>query len=597
MARKLLLVLDLDGTLLDREMVAAHQQFDTRLPKGNHHNKWQGWARPDLGSFKNYAFANFTVALWTSAMPETADEIAKWLFSDAERDRLLFIWSRAECSTVNGNVRAKDLRKIWRDFKPYGPENTILLDDTRDKAFYTPANLLLIPTFQPRVFNEELIEDQGLLRAQSFLEIMMALGVEDVQTYLHDHSFPTNLEAHAWFRRSPSLPPQLQPFRKRQNQQSSAPGQPPPYSLNHQTGSSGPSRTTPSATDNVFETGGAQNASVKRPRDLISEQEAWSGILTCNFMQYAESECVTYPLGEAPKVTFEGKIKIDGLGRFSEPGVEDFMRGILMGFPKYALMVERGSGLWEGLWTDSCYKHSLWGWVGKFQKIYVLQRCWVRGAELGPFDNFDFIAVLRDLKVPTPAHYPLRHYHLSLDINIIPRPSTSAKRKWKKPTPTNTPNTTPTRNPNTADADKSPSTKSPLAKRQRDVAEEEDGKGKENAPISDSSPALQNETPAASASATQSSDPTPDLTTLKITFKNPTDFVSSQSLLSPLCNFQNVTSLSFHPAGQKKIVLLQFDDMETALAASDSVEQEVKKEEQSNRSILFPRVVDPFGFS
>ncbi|KAJ3234382.1 hypothetical protein HDU78_005876 [Chytriomyces hyalinus] len=182
--RKLLVVLDLNGTLVDR----LTKQHERRMASQNALCPKQSdltlercrvFLRPYLDVFLRFLLDNFHVAVWTSAISKNAHPMTEFIiepFGGAEA--LEFVWDRDQCildpipkkpfNTI------KDLRLIWREAQnpnlrnnetfddtlpdanlsiPFTPShvwdetNTILLDDSASKSCRTPLNHLLIPTF------------------------------------------------------------------------------------------------------------------------------------------------------------------------------------------------------------------------------------------------------------------------------------------------------------------------------------------------------------------------------------------------------------------------------------------------------------------
>lgn len=126
--QRLLLVLDLNGTLIYR--LRASQNYTPR---------------PCLSKFLEYAFANHSLLVWSSARPDNVRGICSRLFSPAQRDKLLGEWGRDTLGLTSAQYKAhsqvyKRLDRIWgngkfqyshHDFKAgkrWGQHNTLLID-------------------------------------------------------------------------------------------------------------------------------------------------------------------------------------------------------------------------------------------------------------------------------------------------------------------------------------------------------------------------------------------------------------------------------------------------------------------------------------
>ncbi|KAF2755185.1 HAD-like protein [Pseudovirgaria hyperparasitica] len=145
-ARKMLLVFDLNGTLVFRPNRDASR---SKL-------------RPGLDKFMEFVFANFHVMVWSSSKPENVETMCTLAFTDEQRDKLEAKWSRKQLRLsqqhYNSNVQVyKHLTWIF-DFKSskiYHPDhpnggrwdatNTILIDDSALKSAAEPYNLIEIP--------------------------------------------------------------------------------------------------------------------------------------------------------------------------------------------------------------------------------------------------------------------------------------------------------------------------------------------------------------------------------------------------------------------------------------------------------------------
>ena len=146
--RPLLLVIDLNGTLVDR-----NRRTGTFVE------------RPYLGPFLAYVLAHHTLLIWSSAQPENVRKVCQRLFSPAQRRQVIGEWGRDTLGLTPEQYREKvqvykRLDKIWGDDAigvchpdagrggGWDQSNTVLIDDSRVKAAAQPHNLLEIPEFK-----------------------------------------------------------------------------------------------------------------------------------------------------------------------------------------------------------------------------------------------------------------------------------------------------------------------------------------------------------------------------------------------------------------------------------------------------------------
>ena len=145
--QRLLLVLDLNGTLLHRSR--ASQNY---VP------------RPCLHEFLQYAFANHSLLVWSSAQPFNVRGICSRLFSQDQREMLLGEWGRDTLGLTSAQYKKKTqiykrLDRIWDNenlqcLHPnsglgarWGQHNTVLIDDSVLKASAQPFNHVKVPEF------------------------------------------------------------------------------------------------------------------------------------------------------------------------------------------------------------------------------------------------------------------------------------------------------------------------------------------------------------------------------------------------------------------------------------------------------------------
>lgn len=145
----MLIVMDLNGTLLFRP---------------NKHRPFNFVERPHAKRFLAYCLDTFYVAIWSSARPENVDKMVSQLLTPEQRERCLLIWARDRfgLSPTDYNSRIqvyKRLTAVWDEPRVtashpevatggrWNQTNTVLVDDSLEKARSEPFNLLEIPEF------------------------------------------------------------------------------------------------------------------------------------------------------------------------------------------------------------------------------------------------------------------------------------------------------------------------------------------------------------------------------------------------------------------------------------------------------------------
>ena len=145
--QRLLLVLDLNGTLLYRNKASSSYR-----------------PRNSLNPFLEYCLTNHSVLIWSSATPTNVEGVCKKLFNPRQRLQLLGEWGRDTLDLTSEEYYQKcqvykRLERIWegralRDSHPdhasggkWSQANTLLLDDSATKAQAQPHNLVELPEF------------------------------------------------------------------------------------------------------------------------------------------------------------------------------------------------------------------------------------------------------------------------------------------------------------------------------------------------------------------------------------------------------------------------------------------------------------------
>ncbi|KAI5367419.1 putative FCP1 domain, HAD superfamily protein [Septoria linicola] len=191
--RPLLVVIDLNGTLLKRTKFSGTNKFT---------------ARPYLYEFLSYVLANHKLMIWSSARPENVATMCSNLFTPEQRKQLVAVWARDTLrlsdKAYNEKVQVyKQLSWIWNDTKiqsanpdkeqMWGQSNTVLIDDSIDKAASEPHNLLEVEEFEGQP--EQIKSDSYLNEAMHYLSTLSCQV--DVSAYMSRHRFKVDSQAQS----------------------------------------------------------------------------------------------------------------------------------------------------------------------------------------------------------------------------------------------------------------------------------------------------------------------------------------------------------------------------------------------------------------
>ncbi|KAI4155419.1 MAG: hypothetical protein L6R39_001235 [Caloplaca ligustica] len=187
----LLLILDLNGTLLYR-------------PKASYHHQ----PRPSLEPFLKHCISKYKVLIWSSATPTNVTTICSKIFAPAERRLLLGEWGRDTLGLTPEQYAAKvqvykRLDRLWNmdgiqrahpDYASGGrwsQKNTLLLDDSVLKASAQPYNAVIVPEFTKA---DSKLRDPGgpdvLAQVIAYLET--ARVHDDVSSFARERPFRVN---------------------------------------------------------------------------------------------------------------------------------------------------------------------------------------------------------------------------------------------------------------------------------------------------------------------------------------------------------------------------------------------------------------------
>ena len=183
--RQLLVVLDLNGTLLHR------------IARGG----YAFAARPKVKEFLQYLLHNHKVMVWSSAKPENVQGMCKQLFTETElQTKLVAIWARdtlrIPAHAYNSKVQVyKRLSWVWQNkaIEAHHPDmmngywdqsNTVLIDDSVEKGASEPHNMICLEKFEDR---QDQKKSDVLGQVVKYLEVLKWEG--DVSAYMESLPF------------------------------------------------------------------------------------------------------------------------------------------------------------------------------------------------------------------------------------------------------------------------------------------------------------------------------------------------------------------------------------------------------------------------
>lgn len=184
----LLVVIDLNGTVLFRPDRRKSHSFRRR---------------PHTDTFVSYCVETFWVVFWSSARPENVRRMVETLVSPEQLTRVVAVWGRDRFGLTPDDYNArtqcyKRLTALWDDpvvrasfpadrpgfeGKCWDQGNTVLIDDSVEKARSEPHNAITIPEFTGDT-NESL---DILPKVHDYLNELCFQ--EDVSTYVRANPF------------------------------------------------------------------------------------------------------------------------------------------------------------------------------------------------------------------------------------------------------------------------------------------------------------------------------------------------------------------------------------------------------------------------
>lgn len=156
--RRKLLVLDINGLLLER---IFPKDVKGELPRkaDTHQNGRLIFLRPHSRSFVSWCVERFAVVVWSTAMQKNVLPLVSLLFPSADQQPAA-VMHQEDCTPTGQfdprkrgkELRLKTLARLWErpelsaaGGRPYGPHNTLLLDDSPYKTIANPPHTSVHP--------------------------------------------------------------------------------------------------------------------------------------------------------------------------------------------------------------------------------------------------------------------------------------------------------------------------------------------------------------------------------------------------------------------------------------------------------------------
>jgi hypothetical protein len=144
-------VLDVNGLLIERSMAALCDVHNVPVEADQRVGAFHIYNRPGLHAFVRMLLDRFVVGVWSSARQHNLRGMVRHIFG-AYEDRLAFVWGQEACSYAGTSAKKKplflkELGRLWTEpaFAPFGPHNTLLVDDDAYKAARNPPHTAIHP--------------------------------------------------------------------------------------------------------------------------------------------------------------------------------------------------------------------------------------------------------------------------------------------------------------------------------------------------------------------------------------------------------------------------------------------------------------------
>jgi RNA polymerase II subunit A small phosphatase-like protein len=162
MSKEILLILDLDETLIHASTEIIRDDFDFQV------SRYFIYKRPGLDAFLRFCAQHFKLAIWSSASDDYVNAVVKQIFpSDVS---LEFVWARSRCTPfllpqydaqgfynldfASKYEFAKRLKKVAR--RGFNLQKILLVDDTPEKVLHNYGNAIYAKPYHGGTNDSEL---------------------------------------------------------------------------------------------------------------------------------------------------------------------------------------------------------------------------------------------------------------------------------------------------------------------------------------------------------------------------------------------------------------------------------------------------------
>lgn len=179
--RKLLFVLNIDGTLVDRQFIRRRCPVPANTTIND---TYKLYLRPGVSDFLDFIMTHphIDVAIWSNIVHRNLDPIVRFLFPMHSPTRsfskLKFIWNN---DRMDAN-RCRSLKFLGTHL-PYDRNNIVFIDSKNSTVTDDlKANVVKVPLF--RINNDA--DDQYLIQLKRMLEHMVDLNNKDARELVYD---------------------------------------------------------------------------------------------------------------------------------------------------------------------------------------------------------------------------------------------------------------------------------------------------------------------------------------------------------------------------------------------------------------------------
>ena len=188
MDKKLLVILDLDGTLVHSSKIhkaegiadlawacTTKETLSKFVKEENKENLL--FKRPHVDELIAYCFTNFDgVAIWTHNEKEWADFVISQL-SVPDGKQFAFVWSESRTTELQrsspmygvlleqepwrglGKVNVKALKRVYKSFTEFDPSKTLIVDDTPGNCCCNYGIAIDVPTYMATCSGDETLQE------------------------------------------------------------------------------------------------------------------------------------------------------------------------------------------------------------------------------------------------------------------------------------------------------------------------------------------------------------------------------------------------------------------------------------------------------